>query len=188
MLVEREAQLGTGSTGRNAGGVRHQFSDPANIALSRESIALFARFEAEIGSPIDFWQDGYLFLLSSEASERALRRERRRCSARLGLDVAWLSGDEAAAMTPGLDATGVRAATFCAADGIADPNGVTMGFVRAAQLRGRVTVLRDTEVTGIDVVERAHRRRAPRRPGRLPRAPWSTPPARGPARWRRWPA
>ena len=71
VLVEREAQLGTGSTGRNAGGVRHQFSDRANIALSRESIALFSRFEAEVGSPIDFWQDGYLFLLSSEASEAA---------------------------------------------------------------------------------------------------------------------
>ena len=120
VLVERDAQLGTGSTGRNAGGVRHQFSDPANIALSRESIALFERFEHEIGSPIDFWQDGYLFLLSSETSERhfadsvALQRS-------LGLDVEWLTAAEAAAMTPGLDATGVRAATFCAKDGIADP-------------------------------------------------------------------
>jgi sarcosine oxidase subunit beta len=149
VLVERETQLGAGSTGRNAGGVRHQFSDPANIALSRESIALFARFEAEVGSPIDFWQDGYLFLLSNEASERAFA-ESVALQRRLGLDVAWLSGDEAAAMTPGLDATGVRAATFCAADGIADPSGVTMGLVRAAQLRGRVTILRDTEVTGID--------------------------------------
>ncbi len=149
VLIERDAQLGTGSTGRNAGGVRHQFSDPANIALSRESIALFERFEHEIGSPIDFWQDGYLFLLSSEASERqfaasvALQRS-------LGLDVDWLTGGEAAAMTPGLDATGVRAATFCAKDGIADPNGVTMGFAKAAQAAG-LTVLRDTEVTGIDV-------------------------------------
>ena len=77
VLIEREAQLGTASTGRNAGGVRHQFSDPANIALSRESIALFERFEAEIGSPIDFWQDGYLFLLSSEASAQRFRDERR---------------------------------------------------------------------------------------------------------------
>ena len=149
VLVERDTQLGTGSTGRNAGGVRHQFSDPANIALSRESIALFERFEDEVGTPIDFWQDGYLFLLASEASERqfagsvALQRS-------LGLDVAWLSADEAAAMTPGLDVTGVRAATFCAKDGIADPNGVTMGLAKAAQARG-LTVLRDTEVTGIDV-------------------------------------
>ena len=89
-------------------------------------------------------------------------------------------------MTPGLDATGVRAATFCAADGIADPNGVTMGFARAAQVRGGVTVLRDTEVTGIDVsggriagVRDVARRRSPP-------APWSTPPGRGPDRWRRW--
>ncbi len=151
VLIERDAQLGTGSTGRNAGGVRHQFSDPANIALSRESIALFERFEHEVGSPIDFWQDGYLFLLSSEASERhfadsvALQRL-------LGLDVAWLTAAEAEAMTPGLDATGVRAASFCAKDGIADPNGVTMGFAKAAQAAG-VTILRDTEVTGIDMAQ-----------------------------------
>lgn len=149
VLIEREAQLGTGSTGRNAGGVRHQFSDPANIALSRESIALFERFEDAVGSPIDFWQDGYLFLLSSEASLRAfepavaLQRS-------LGLDVAWLTAADAAAMTPGLDASGVLAATFCAKDGITDPNGVTMGFVKAAQARG-LTVLRETEVMGIEV-------------------------------------
>jgi sarcosine oxidase subunit beta len=149
VLIERDSQLGTGSTGRNAGGVRHQFSDPANIALSRESIALFERFETEIGSPIDFWQDGYLFLLSSEASVSAftasvaLQRS-------LGLDVAWLSAAEAAAMTPGLDATGVLGATFCAKDGITDPNGVTMGFAKAAQGRG-LTILRDSEVTGITV-------------------------------------
>jgi sarcosine oxidase subunit beta len=60
VLVEREPQLGTASTGRNAGGFRHQFSHPANIALSKESIALFANFEDAIGHPIDFWPDGYL--------------------------------------------------------------------------------------------------------------------------------
>lgn len=149
VLVEREPQLATQSTGRNAGGVRHQFSDPANIALSRESIALFERFEDEVGTPIDFWQDGYLFLLSSPGSvaafERAVALQRS-----LGIDVRWLSAAEAAAMTPGLDATGVVAATFCARDGITDPNGVTMGFVKAAHARG-LTVLRDTEVTGLDV-------------------------------------
>ncbi len=149
VLVERDTQLGTGSTGRNAGGVRHQFSDPANIALSRESIALFERFEDEVGHPIDFWQDGYLFLLSSPGSVAAFEKSVA-LQRSLGLDVAWLSGAEAAAMTPGLDASGVVAATFCAKDGITDPNGVTMGFAKAAQARG-LTVMRDTEVTGIDV-------------------------------------
>src|SRR5207302_9989378 len=45
VLVEREKLLATGSTGRNAGGVRHQFSNEANVRLSIESIALFERFE-----------------------------------------------------------------------------------------------------------------------------------------------
>ena len=57
-----------GSTGKNAGGVRHQFSHPANIELSIESIAMMANFEAVVGTPIDFHQDGYLFLLSKAAN------------------------------------------------------------------------------------------------------------------------
>jgi sarcosine oxidase subunit beta len=58
VLLEREPQLATGSTGKNAGGVRHQFSHPANIELSKESIAMIANFEAIVGTPIDFHQDG----------------------------------------------------------------------------------------------------------------------------------
>src|ERR1035437_5233667 len=45
VLLERETALGTGSTGRNAGGVRHQFSHEGNVRLSMESIRLFAHFE-----------------------------------------------------------------------------------------------------------------------------------------------
>lgn len=149
VLIEREAQLGTGSTGHNAGGVRHQFSDPANIALSKESIATMARFEDEVGCAIDFWQDGYLFVLSSEASVRAFRASVEVQRAH-GVDVQWLSAREAAALAPGLVVDDVLGATYCAADGITDPNGVTMGFARAAQAAG-ATVLRDTEVTGIRV-------------------------------------
>ena len=77
VLIEREPQLGTGSTGQNAGGVRHQFSHAANIALSIESIALFERFEDEVGTPIDFHQDGYLFLLSKRRQRRGVPAERR---------------------------------------------------------------------------------------------------------------
>jgi sarcosine oxidase, subunit beta len=150
VLVEREAMLGAGSTGRNAGGVRHQFSNEANIRLSIESIAMLARFRDEVGHEIDFHQDGYLFLLSSEASVAAFRRNvdiQRAC----GIDVQWLDAGGAARLAPGLDTTGVLGATFCQHDGIADPNGVTMGFAKAAQAGG-VEVWRETEVTGIDVV------------------------------------
>jgi sarcosine oxidase subunit beta len=149
VLIEREAQLGTASTGRNAGGFRHQFSDPANIALSKESIALFANFEHEVGYPIDFWPDGYLFLLSSAASVHSFRRNVA-LQRQHAIDVDWLTADDAAALCPGLAIDGVLAATYCGDDGIADPNGVTQGFAKAAQARG-VEIRRNEEVTGIRV-------------------------------------
>src|ERR1019366_7257367 len=100
VLLERETALGTGSTGRNAGGVRHQFSHEANVRLSIESIRLFEDFEEAVGSPIDFHQDGYLFLLSApghvEAFRAAVAMQRR-----LGVEVEWLAANEGARSGPG---------------------------------------------------------------------------------------
>jgi sarcosine oxidase subunit beta len=149
VLLEREKLLGTGSTGRNAGGVRHQFSNAANIRLSIESIALFERFAEEVGQPIDFHQDGYLFLLTAPASVETFRANVA-LQRSLGVDVHWLDARQAAELAPGLDVEGVAGATFCQRDGVADPNGVTMGFARAAQAAG-VSIERDTEATGIAV-------------------------------------
>ena len=56
----------------------------------------------------------------------------------------------AKALAPGLDAAGVLGATFCARDGIADPNGVTMGFAKAAQAAG-ASIERGQEATAVSV-------------------------------------
>jgi sarcosine oxidase subunit beta len=149
VLVERDALLGTGSTGRNAGGVRHQFSNEANIRLSIESIGVLERFADEVGQIIDFHQDGYLFLLSTPESVETFRRNAA-LQRSLGVDVQWLGAEEAARLAPGLDVDGALGATFCQRDGIADPNGVTMGFAKAAQAAG-VAIERDTEVIGMRV-------------------------------------
>src|SRR5439155_15977843 len=126
-----------------------QFSNDANIKLSIESIAILERFAEQIGTPIDFHQDGYLFVFSEPSSVEVFRRnvELQRS---LGVDVQWLDASAAERLAPGLSADGVLGATFCARDGIADPNGVTMGFAKAAQAGG-VEIVRDTEVTGIRV-------------------------------------
>src|SRR6185369_7658336 len=105
VLLEREKMLGTGSTGRNAGGVRHQFSNEANIRLSLESIGLLERFADEVGHPIDFHQDGYLFLLSSQGSVETFTRNVA-LQRRLGVAVDWLDPHEAAALAPGLGVDG----------------------------------------------------------------------------------
>src|SRR5438309_2578955 len=106
VLVEREKLLATGSTGRNAGGVRHQFSNEANIRLSIESVALLEHFEDAVGHPVDFHQDGYLFLLSSQTSVDIFRRNIA-LQRGLGIEVDWLEGREAARLAPGLDTEGV---------------------------------------------------------------------------------
>ena len=149
VLVERESLLGAGSTGRNAGGVRHQFSTPENIQLSIESIHAIERFRDDVGGEADFHQDGYLFLLSAPTSVETFR-ESVALQRRLGVDVMWLDAAEAAALAPGVQTDGVLAATFCSRDGIADPGGVTMGFAKAAQAAG-VSIERNAEVTGVRV-------------------------------------
>jgi sarcosine oxidase subunit beta len=147
VLLEREPQLAAGSTGKNAGGVRHQFSHPANIELSKESIGMIARFEDIVGVPIDFHQDGYLFLLSKTANVETFKRNVA-LQQRHGIDVRWVSNEEARVLAPGLDLTGVKGATYCPQDGVADPNGVTMGFAKGAQARG-VEIVREVELTGV---------------------------------------
>ncbi|HEX5500407.1 MAG TPA: FAD-binding oxidoreductase, partial [Thermomicrobiales bacterium] len=126
-----------------------QFSSEANIKLSIESIGAIERFKDDVGQETDFHQDGYLFLLSEPANVQAFQRNVA-LQKRLGVDVQWLTPDDAARLTPGLRTDGVTGATFCQKDGIADPNGITMGFAKAAQALG-VEIVRETEVTGVRV-------------------------------------
>ena len=68
----------------------------------------------------------------------------------LGVPTQWLDGDEVRRRVPLLAADDVIAGTYCAEDGLADPNGVVVGYVNGAKRLG-VTALTDTPVTGIDV-------------------------------------
>jgi sarcosine oxidase subunit beta len=113
IVVERETVLGAGSTGRNAGGVRHQFSSESNIRLSIESIRLFEHFSEIVGGDIDFRQDGYLFLLSNQQSVSAFRRDVQ-TQRSLGVDVEWLAPRDATRFASRLNLEKIEAATFCA--------------------------------------------------------------------------
>lgn len=147
VLLEKESFFGTGATGRCAGGIRYQFSTEINIRLSQASLPMLDRFAEEMGQSIDRRYCGYLFLLTREQDvatfERNVALQRR-----LGVPTQWLSGDEVRRMVPQLQADDVLAATYCAEDGLADPNGVVAGYVAGARRLG-VTLLTDTAVTQI---------------------------------------
>ena len=73
---------------------------------------MIARFEDIVGVPIDFHQDGYLFLLSKSANVETFKKNVA-LQQKHGVDVRWVSNEEARELAPGLDLTGVKGATYC---------------------------------------------------------------------------
>ncbi len=152
VVVERSG-LGSGSTGRAAGGIRQQFSTETNCRLSMLSVAKLLSFQADTGWDPRFVQVGYLFLLTREEDwtefqgNAAMQND-------LGIDVELLSPHAAQALVPPLAVEDVLGATFCPTDGHADPTQVCLGYASRARAKG-VEIVPGTTVTGI-VVEDQH--------------------------------
>src|ERR1700751_2066021 len=66
IVIEREAHVGKGSTGKSMGGVRAQFSTSVNIQMSMYSISFYRDFDERMGHPAGYRAQGYLFLATSE--------------------------------------------------------------------------------------------------------------------------
>ena len=145
VVFEREDALGTGSTAKAAGGVRLQFTTAANVALSRYSMEEIRNFRERTGVDADFAQDGYLFLLDSEADLARFARTAVRQRA-LGAPVEVISPEEAARILPGIRTDDLVGATFCAEDGVATPAALVAGYAGLARRAG-VELRRGCEVT-----------------------------------------
>ena len=134
ILLERDL-LAQGSTGLSVGGIRQQFSHPANIKLSQESVRVFERFEEEFGVDIKFHQAGYLFLGRREETWReflsSVETQRN-----LGVPVEILAPEGIRRRWPYLNVEDILGGTFGPKDGYADPYLVTMGFAGAARKLG----------------------------------------------------
>lgn len=149
VIFEREEALGTGSTGKCAGGVRLQFSTAANIELSRISIEAFERFEEEMGESVDFKRNGYLFALTNEGDLDAFRANAQR-QRELGVPVDVLTPEEARGVVSELYIDDLVGATFCGADGIANPHAIVQGYAKNARRLG-VHIVQSSNVSGIEV-------------------------------------
>lgn len=146
-VLERESSPATGSTARSAAGLRHQFSLPVNVAMSRYGADVFADFQARIGADAEFRRVGYLFLIPEAAVEawRAQNRMQRAHGSRSVL----LESEEAARRFPWLSWDGVAAASFGPDDGVLDPHGATLGYLAAARACG-ARLVTDAPVTGLE--------------------------------------
>lgn len=149
VLLESEAMLGLGATGRCAGGVRYQFGTEINIRLSLASLPMIERLKEETGIDPLYRPCGYLFVLTSEADVQAFRHNVA-LQQSLGVQTEWLEGDEVRRRLPSMRFEDALAGTFHPKDGLADPNSVVQAYATAARARG-VRVLTECPATGLEV-------------------------------------
>lgn len=148
IVVLEANELASGSSGKPLGGVRAQFSDPANIELGARSLTAFRRFSDEFGVDIGYQQVGYLFLFRAgpdvaryEASI-ALQNS-------LGVDSRMITAAEATKRSPYVDAGTLVAGAWSPNDGFARPGVVVNAYASAAAALG-AEIHTNTAVVGID--------------------------------------
>src|ERR687884_801358 len=105
LVLERD-RLGSGSTTKNAGGVRLQFSTEINVRLSLRSFPEIESFGDLTGVDPGLHQVGYLFLVTRERDVEAFERSLA-LWARLGVAARRLDAAGAAALLPGLNVADV---------------------------------------------------------------------------------
>ncbi|MBA3875000.1 MAG: FAD-binding oxidoreductase, partial [Anaerolineae bacterium] len=148
VLLEREEFFGQGSTGRCAGGIRHQFSTSINIELSIKSLAMLQNFQQETGQTIDIKLCGYLFLLSTPAEMQQFEQNVALQNSHGVMSEIWTT-EQIAQRVPLLNLDDIIGGSYNAGDGIADPSGVVNGYIAAARELG-VKAFNGATVTGID--------------------------------------
>jgi sarcosine oxidase subunit beta len=146
VLVE-QAELGSGSTSKAAGGVRATFSDAVNIELGLRSLRAFESFATEMGQEIDLHQVGYLFLLDRPEHVAAFERNVA-LQNELGGTSRMLDVAEARRLSPMIDTDGLLAAAWSPNDGHCTPESVVLGYAGAARRAG-ARLVRGCSVTGI---------------------------------------
>lgn len=148
-LLEKAASFGEASTGKCAGGIRHQFSTAINIKLSMESIAMLERFPAELGHEVGLRQIGYLFLLDNEADWQQFEQNVA-LQHSLGVKSSLLSPAELTNRLPYLNLEGIIGGTFYERDGLADPHSMVQGYVKEAKRLG-AKLFTETPVIGFEI-------------------------------------
>ncbi len=151
VLLERDT-IASGSSGRATGGIRQQFADERDIRFSVESVRFYEQFTRELDVDIPrphFYQHGYLFLVTNEASWQAMQQHVMLQRA-LGVPTQLLSRKEVTQHVPQLCVDDVVGATYCSTDGYSDPGAMTRALVRAAMVRG-IRVYEHAPVIGITV-------------------------------------
>jgi glycine/D-amino acid oxidase-like deaminating enzyme len=111
VIVERDPTFAGASTALSASGIRHQFSNPINVAISRFGTAFIKAAPDTLGVDLGFHEQGYLFLAATAEQEETLRANHAVQTSE-GADVALLNRNALAARFPHLRVDDIRLASL----------------------------------------------------------------------------
>lgn len=149
VLVLEGGLLASGSTAGSMGGVRQQFSTEVAIEMSLRGARFYREFEARVGAPLDFQQDGYLLLASEVETLDRLARAAEVQRNHGATEVKVLKSSELRDIAPWLNSDLYQGGTWTPGDGRMNPTDALYALAAAARRRG-VRFRENTKVTGLE--------------------------------------
>jgi len=148
VLLEKAA-LTEGATWHAAGLVGQLRSSRNTTRMLQKSVAMYDVLQDETGLNCDWKKVGSLRLAASK--DRMLEAKRLATMARsFGLEMNIITPDEAKALFPYIDTTGLEGAAFIPSDGHVDPAGLCHSIAAGARLHG-ATLKQGVKVLGFTV-------------------------------------
>src|SRR5258708_6929140 len=131
LIIERENELGRGSTGRATGGFRTQFGSEINVRLSLLAREKLRRFEDEIGVDAGYRPHGYLFLARSQHSLDELRLAQQLQHACGVTEARMVDAGEAHTLNQAIEDVALVGGAFFPSDGFIRPMDILHGYAVA---------------------------------------------------------
>lgn len=139
-VIEPDPTYEYASTVRASGGARRLFSCPENIEMSNFGIDFIKRFPQDMATgdgpaPIDWVEQGYLFIVRGDRPLRMLEENAQRQRA-LGADIRLLDRGQLRDLLPSMRVDDLDGAAYSPRDGWCDPSSFLQGTRRKAKSMG----------------------------------------------------
>ncbi|WP_135807414.1 NAD(P)/FAD-dependent oxidoreductase [Halorussus marinus] len=147
VLFEKDS-IGSASTGKSAGIVRHHYSHEIQIRFAKRGSEILAELPDRLGTDGGFHQNGYLIIAGEE--DEAQFRHNISLQQTVGVDVELIAPSDLDEYVPGLRGDDIAVAALEHDAGFADPYLVATGFARKAEELG-ATINTNTPVVDLEV-------------------------------------
>lgn len=134
-VLEKNASWGRGQNRAAIGGIRATHSDPAKIAICKESIDIVRKLQEEQGIDVEWKAGGYLFVAYDAEREKAFK-DLLVVQHKAGLNIDWISPQRVNELSPGINMEGLRGGTYSPEDGFASPLMTGTAFFKLAKDAG----------------------------------------------------